>query len=226
MILSLPICHNKPLSCVPSRTTFVLNIDKVPKVSYVRFLWRVNHKFSFLWQTIWDSLPVGWRFCHLKIGSLAQEYFFFFFFFILLHCSHLFIFFFLSFALQPSFHFLFKCHFQINPLEYEVTMTIPELVELVLKNHSFTSSSRGTELKNDGKESAERSTGEWLTLRTWMLYTLHIVKPQKESIAYFKNYDLRWKDHHGVMWKLTKRLEGTISLVQIRTNGFFHYHNP
>ncbi|BFZ18781.1 hypothetical protein BsWGS_21820 [Bradybaena similaris] len=49
---------------------------------------------------------------------------------------------------------------EVNPLEYEVTMTIPELVELVLKNHSFASCSKGVEHKSDSKESAERSTGE------------------------------------------------------------------
>ncbi|CAL1529171.1 unnamed protein product [Lymnaea stagnalis] len=49
---------------------------------------------------------------------------------------------------------------KINPLEYEVTMTIPELVELVLKNHSVTNSSKGADHKGDAKENAERSTGE------------------------------------------------------------------
>ncbi|XP_059146276.1 amyloid protein-binding protein 2-like [Physella acuta] len=49
---------------------------------------------------------------------------------------------------------------EINPLEYEVTMTIPELVELVLKNHSVTNTSKVADHKGDAKENAERSTGE------------------------------------------------------------------
>ncbi|KAK3763675.1 hypothetical protein RRG08_051196 [Elysia crispata] len=53
---------------------------------------------------------------------------------------------------------------EVNPLEYEVNMSIPELVELVLKNHTPPSASqhqpKGADLKGDAKEAAERSSGE------------------------------------------------------------------
>ncbi|GFR91773.1 amyloid protein-binding protein 2 [Elysia marginata] len=53
---------------------------------------------------------------------------------------------------------------EVNPLEYEVNMSIPELVELVLKNRSPSSAShnqpKGADQKGDAKETAERSSGE------------------------------------------------------------------
>ncbi|KAK0057214.1 amyloid protein-binding protein 2 [Biomphalaria pfeifferi] len=48
---------------------------------------------------------------------------------------------------------------EINPLEYEVTMTIPELVEQVLRNHAVTNYSKADH-KSDTKENCERSSGE------------------------------------------------------------------
>ena len=52
----------------------------------------------------------------------------------------------------------------MNPLEYEVNMSIPELVELVLKNHTPPSASqhqpKGGDQKGDAKETVERSSGE------------------------------------------------------------------
>ncbi|GFO08684.1 amyloid protein-binding protein 2 [Plakobranchus ocellatus] len=52
---------------------------------------------------------------------------------------------------------------EVNPLECEVNMSIPELVELVLKNHTPPSASqqpKGADQKGDAKETVERSSGE------------------------------------------------------------------
>ncbi|XP_005094954.1 amyloid protein-binding protein 2 [Aplysia californica] len=51
---------------------------------------------------------------------------------------------------------------EFNPLEYEITMTIPELVEQVMRNHALAlNAGKGTDHKGDNtKETAERSSGE------------------------------------------------------------------
>ena len=52
--------------------------------------------------------------------------------------------------------------FQFNPLEYQMSLTIAELVEQVMRNHALAvSQGKGTQHKGeDIKETVERSSGE------------------------------------------------------------------